>query len=128
VKPPRPALRSGLWFVAVGVAAALTHFAVFTLARHAARAEWANAAGFAVAFWVSFFGHRRLSFGDAGTAAGHSLRRFAVIALAGLVSNAVFFIACHRGLRGTPSVAWLVAAVLTAGQTFVLSRFWAFRR
>jgi putative flippase GtrA len=121
-------LRSGLWFLAVGGAAALTHFVVFTLTRRALWPEVANVAGFVVAFWVSFWGHRRLSFGDADAAFGQSLRRFAVTALAGFAGNALFFTACYRGLGWTPSLSWLAATVLATGQTFVLSRFWAFRR
>jgi putative flippase GtrA len=124
----RAALRSGLWFLAVGAAAALTHFAVFTLARRVLPPEAANPIGFIIAFWVSFFGHRHLSFSDAGTSAGQSLRRFAVTSLAGFAGNELFFVACYRGLHWPPSWAWLAAAVLAAGQTFMLSRFWAFRR
>jgi putative flippase GtrA len=124
----RPALHSGLWFVAVGCAAALTHFIVFTLASHVMWPDAANPVGFIVAFWVSFFGHRRLSFKDAGITASQSLPRFAVTALAGLAGNGLFFVACYRGLHWPPSLAWFVAAALAAGQTWVLSRFWAFRR
>jgi len=124
----RPALRSGLWFLAVGGAAALTHFIVFTLARRVVLPEVANAAGFIVAFWVSFWGHRRLSFSDAGTTAAQSLWRFAVTALAGFACNALVFVACYRGFGWPPSLAWLVATAAAAMLTFVLSRFWAFRR
>jgi putative flippase GtrA len=124
----RRALRSGLWFLAVGGAAALTHFAVFTLARRAMWPEAANMAGFVVAFWVSFWGHRRLSFADADAALGQSLRRFAVTALAGFAGNALFFSVCYRGLHWPPALAWLAATALATGQTFLLSRFWAFRR
>jgi len=125
---PNPALRSILWFLAIGGAAALTHLIVFTLVRRVLWPEAANPIGFIVAFWVSFLGHRHLSFSDAGTTTGQSLRRFAVTSLAGFAGNEVFFVACYRGLHWPPSWAWFVAAVLAAGQTFVLSRFWAFRR
>jgi putative flippase GtrA len=124
----RPALRSGLWFLAVGGAAALTHFIVFTLARRVMLPDVANPIGFIVAFWVSFWGHRRLTFTDAGTTAGQSLWRFAVTSLAGFAGNELFFVALYRGLHWPPSLAWFAAAVLAAGQTFILSRFWAFRR
>jgi len=119
---------SGLWFIAVGCAAALTHFIVFTLARYVVWPEAANVAGFVVAFWVSFWGHRRLSFSDADLTLGQSLRRFAVTALAGFASNALFFSVCYRGLNWPPSGAWLAATALATVQTFLLSRFWAFRR
>jgi len=122
------AARTGLWFGVVGVAAALTHAAVFGLLKSAVWPELANAAGFAVAFFVSFFGHRFLSFQDAGTGLWTSLRRFAATALLGFAVNEAVFVLLLRGL-GWPSWPALIAAlVVAAGQTFVLSRFWAFRR
>jgi putative flippase GtrA len=122
------AARTGLWFGVVGVAAALTHAAVFGLLKSALWPELANAAGFAVAFFVSFFGHRFLSFQDAGTGLWTSLRRFAATALLGFAVNEAVFVLLLRGL-GWPSWPALIAAlVVAAGQTFVLSRFWAFRR
>lgn len=120
--------RTGFWFGVVGVAAALTHAAVFGLLKSALWPELANAAGFAVAFFVSFFGHRFLSFQDAGTGLWQSLRRFAATALLGFAVNEAVFVLLLRGF-GWPSWPALIAALLVAaGQTFVLSRFWAFRR
>ena len=122
------AARSGFWFLAVGAAAALTHLLVFTAAQHRMWPELANAAGFAVAFFVSFYGHRLLSFRDAGTTARQSFRRFAVTALAGFVSNEAIFMLLLRG-AGWPATAALVTALAAAaGQTFLLGRYWAFRR
>ena len=121
-------LRTGFWFGAVGAAAALTHLLVFGVAQRWLAPEWANAAGFVVAFFVSFGGHRWLSFRDAGTGVGQSLGRFAATALLGFATNEAVFVLLLRGL-GVPSWPALVAALLVAaGQTFVLSRFWAFRR
>ena len=121
-------LRTGFWFGAVGAAAALTHLLVFGVAQRWMAPEWANAAGFVVAFFVSFGGHRWLSFRDAGTGVGQSLGRFAATALLGFATNEAVFVLLLRGL-GVPSWPALMAALLVAaGQTFVLSRFWAFRR
>ncbi|BCO26315.1 hypothetical protein MIZ03_1195 [Rhodoferax lithotrophicus] len=90
--------------------------------------ELANALGFCVAFVVSFAGHRLLSFKDAGTSVSTSLLRFAATALAGFASNELVFMLLLRVL-GLPSLLALFLALLfAAGQTFVLSRFWAFRR
>ena len=122
------ALRTGFWFGAVGAYAALTHLLVFGVAQRWMAPEWANAMGFAVAFFVSFGGHRWLSFRDAGTGVGQSLGRFAATALLGFATNEAVFVLLLRGL-GVPSWPALMAALLVAaGQTFVLSRFWAFRR
>lgn len=119
---------ANFWFLAVGAAAALTHMAVFALAQDRMWPELANALGFCVAFGVSFAGHRLLSFKDAGTSVGTSLGRFAVTALAGFASNEAVFVMLLRALALPALAALFLALLFAAGQTFVLSRFWAFRR
>lgn len=119
---------STFWFLAVGGAAALTHMSVFALAQNHLWPEVANALGFVIAFFVSFAGHRLLSFKDAGTTVATSFKRFVVTALAGFASNEVVFVLLLRGLGLPALVALFLALVFAAGQTFVLSRFWAFRR
>ena len=123
-----PARQSGLWFLAVGGAAALTHLLVFSLTQCRMWPELANASGFVVAFLVSFFGHRLLSFRDAGTSAAQSFQRFAVTALAGFASNEAVFVLLLRGAGWPALLALLAALLLAAAQTYLLSRFWAFRR
>lgn len=117
-----------LWFLLVGGTAAATHMAVFALLHTWVWPEVANALGFGVAFFVSFFGHRRLSFHDSATPWFTSLRRFAVTALAGFASNELVFVLLLRGLGWPSMLALFLAMVAAAGQTFVLSRFWAFAR
>jgi len=119
---------STFWFLAVGGTAAATHMLVFALVQSHMWPELANALGFVMAFGVSFAGHRWLSFKDARTSVATSLRRFAITALAGFASNELIFVLLLRALE-LPSLAALFLALLfAAGQTFVLSRFWAFRR
>ena len=118
----------GVWFLVVGASAALTHVLVFALTKDLMLPELANAAGFVVAFCVSFGGHRRLSFQDTKTSLLQSLRRFAVTAVAGFVCNELVFMLMLRGFGWAEMPALLLALVLAAGQTFVLSRFWAFAR
>jgi len=101
---------------------------VFALSQHLMWPELANALGFCIAFFVSFAGHRLLSFKDAGTSVASSLRRFALTALAGFASNEIIFVLLLRALAWPALLALFVALLLAAGQTFVLSRFWAFRR
>jgi putative flippase GtrA len=101
---------------------------MFALAEHQMWPELANALGFVVAFFVSFFGHRLLSFKDAGTSVATSFKRFAVTALSGFGSNELMFIVLLRALELPSLVALFLALLWAAGQTFVLSRFWAFRR
>ena len=121
-------MRAGFWFLVVGASAAAVHMAVFMLATTFMWPELANAAGFGVAFVVSFAGHRFLSFADAQTSLWQSLRRFAATALAGFAANELMFIALLRGLDWPDWLALFVALVFASAQTFVLSRFWAFRR
>lgn len=122
------ARRSGVWFLVVGTCAALTHVLVFTLTRDRVWPELANAFGFAVGFCVSFAGHRWLSFQDTSTGLLQSLRRFALTAAAGFVANELCFMLLLHVMGWPDLPALLLALVLAAGQTFVLSRFWAFAR
>ncbi|MDI1246491.1 MAG: GtrA family protein [Rhodoferax sp.] len=119
---------STFWFLAVGGAAAATHMAVFALVQAHMWPELANALGFVIAFFVSFAGHRRLSFKDASTSVGTSLKRFGITALAGFASNEGVFVLLLRSLELPSLLALFLALLFAAGQTFVLSRFWAFRR
>ena len=119
---------SSFWCLVVGGAAALTHLLVFTLTQHQMWPELANALGFCIAFFVSFAGHRLLSFKDASTSVATSLGRFAVTALAGFASNELVFVLLLRALHWPALAALVLALIFAAGQTFVLSRFWAFRR
>ncbi|MDD2547065.1 MAG: GtrA family protein [Burkholderiaceae bacterium] len=120
--------RTGFWFTAVGGLAALTHLGVFALVQDRLWPEAANALGFAVAFGVSFAGHRWLSFHDAGTTLTQSLLRFGATALASFATNEALFMLLLRVLGWPSLLALFTALLLAAGQTFVLSRFWAFRR
>lgn len=122
------AIKSGLWFLATGSAAALTHMGVFALTQRHMWPELANASGFLVAFFVSFGGHRLLSFRDANTTVTQSFQRFALTALAGFATNEALFVLLLRVADWPALLALLAALVLAAGQTFLLSRFWAFRR
>lgn len=119
---------STFWFLAVGGTAALVHMGVFALVQDHMLPELANALGFVIAFGVSFAGHRLLSFKDAATSVRTSLGRFAVTALAGFASNELVFALLLRSAGLPALVALFVALVLAAGQTFLFSRFWAFRR
>jgi putative flippase GtrA len=121
-------MRTGFWFLVVGATAAAVHMAVFLFATPFMWPEVANAAGFGVAFVVSFAGHRFLSFSDADTSLWQSFRRFAATALAGFAANELMFIALLRGLNLPDWLALFLALLFASAQTFLLSRFWAFRR
>lgn len=119
---------SNFWFLAVGGTAALTHMGVFVLTQSHMWPELANALGFVIAFFVSFSGHRLLSFTDTSISVATSFQRFTITALAGFVCNELVFVLLLRGLNLPSLLALFTALVFAAGQTFALSRFWAFRR
>jgi putative flippase GtrA len=124
-------MHSGFWFLLVGASAALTHMAVFALVLLLVPTLWpeiANVAGFLVAFLVSFVGHRRLSFQDASTSLMQSFLRFAATAVAGFMTNEAVFILLFRVWAFPAWAALMGGIVLAAVLTFVLSRYWAFKR
>ncbi len=122
------ASQSGLWFALVGASASAVHFFVFSFLRHHWVVELANACGFVLAFGVSFVGHRYLSFQDTSVPVRQSLLRFGATALAGFASNELVFVALHRVFSWPDWWALGAAMVAAAAQTFLLGRYWAFRR
>jgi len=124
----RPWWHSGMWFGLVGASAAAVHLLVFEATRHAIAPEWANLVGFLVAFGVSFAGHRWLSFKGTRTGLQQSLLRFAVTAVAGFATNELFFVLALRVVGWPVWPSLVLALLLASGQTFLLGRWWAFRR
>lgn len=88
----------------------------------------ANFGGFAVAFWVSYFGHRYWTFDNpGGIAAAASFLRFLATALLGFCLNELLFYLFLRYLELPYYVALAVVVAIVAVMTYVLSRWWAFR-
>lgn len=121
-------IASLLRFGLVGALAALTHYLVAAacLRLGLLSPAWANPAGFAVAFWVSYFGHFHLSFGG-NAAHRQALPRFLLTALAGFGTNHLLYLALLHLTPWSPYLDLLIALVLVAAMTFLLSRHWAFR-
>lgn len=120
--------KTGFWFLVVGCTAAAVHMAVFHLAQTHMWPELANALGFGVAFFTSFFGHRHLSFQDSATSTATSFWRFLLTALSGFISNEIVFTLLFRALHLPSLWALVLGMVFAAGQSFVLGRYWAFKR
>ena len=116
-------LSQGVRFGLVGGVATLTHFVIaFVLLHLGIPVIWANAWGFAVAFHVSFNGHRYFTFDHRVLPAATSRRRFAVTALVGFALSEAFLMLTPR-----PEGVALAAAIATAALvTFLMSRYWAF--
>ncbi|WMD18607.1 GtrA family protein [Achromobacter seleniivolatilans] len=116
-------------FIAVGCAAAATHWAVavgcveaFGIAPLAA-----NLVGWLVAFVVSFYGHYRLTFRLSKTPWTIAVRRFFLISAAGFIINE----SAYALLLHTTAIPYdLLLALILIGLafvTFIASRLWAFR-
>lgn len=121
----------GIKFLSVAAAANLTHFTVFfLLERYVPEMlpEVDNFLAFCVAFNVSFFGHRKLSFNDTTSSIKQSLRRFIVVSVAGFISLEIIFSFALRILAWPSFLALLAGVAVAGGQTYLLSRFWAFHR
>jgi putative flippase GtrA len=123
-------LRTGFWFLLVGASAAAVHLIIYglTLDFLKVQNEWANALGFIIAFLVSFFGHRNLSFKDTSTQALQSFMRFGITACAGFCTNEIVFMILYRGARVDDWLSLIAGIIAAAVQTFLLSRFWAFKK
>lgn len=124
-------ISSGLKFLGVAAAANLTHFTIFfLLERYAPEMlpEFINFLAFCVAFNVSFIGHRKLSFNDTTSSIKQSLRRFIVVSVAGFISLEIIFSFALRVLTWSSFLALLAGVAVAGGQTYLLSRFWAFHR
>jgi len=117
-------------FIAVGCAAAATHWLAAVLAVRLLGQPplLANVAGWLAAFCVSFAGHYLLTFRhQRAPLARAALRFFAVSALGFAVNEAAYAYLLHATpLRYDVLLALILLAI--AAFTFVLGRFWAFRR
>jgi putative flippase GtrA len=139
---PRPRLPGGFrvamspllakqlaWFIAVGCAAAATHWAVaVALVSQAGLAPpIANIAGWLIAFLVSFSGHYFLTFRHTGAPWVRAAPRFFLISARGFAVNEAAYIWLLR-VTSLPYDALLAAILIAvAALTFLASRLWAFR-
>ena len=125
-------MKQGIWFLLVGGVASVIHLLMFWLLNErcltTAWPEVSNTLAFLVAFTFSFMGHRFLSFPDARVGLWVSLLRFGFSALAGFFTNQVVFMVLTRWAQWWPMLALGLALVLAAAQTFLLGRYWAFKR
>jgi putative flippase GtrA len=114
-------------FGVVGVAAMAVHWLVATtLVPLGLQPLIANVIGFAVAFNVSYWGHRNWTF---EAEAGHQTTfwRFCAVACASFVLNECLYYLLLTYTRLQYQVALAIVLIAVAALTFVLSRHWAFR-
>lgn len=120
--------RSTVWFGLVGALAALTHYAVAVSLEYSGfTPNWANIAGFLLAFPVSYAGHHYLSFAKQKTTHKQALPKFFLVALSSFLANHFLLLS---SLYFTHLPFWLVLGVVmvvVAVSTYFLSRDWAFK-
>lgn len=122
-------LRQVGWFVAVGCAAAATHWAVAVagIGRLQLAPAIANLIGWSVALLVSFSGHYFLTFRYQKKSLLPALGRFFFLSAGGFAVNELAFIVLLQSTN-LPYPQLLAAILLAvAVLTFLLSRSWAFR-
>lgn len=121
-------MTSVLWFGAVGAAAAAVHFGIvwWLVGAHGWWPLAANVVAFAVAFGVSFAGHRLLTFAAQRAPLGQALRRFAVVACSSFALNELMY-ALLLWAGWDYRLALLVVLLAVAVLTYVASRWWAFK-
>lgn len=119
-----------VWFVTVGCTAAATHWVVAVLCvEHLALAPLlANVVGWLVAFQVSLFGHYHLTFKHQGAPWRQAAVRFFAVALLGFALNELAYATLLHLTSLRYDIALALVLIGVAVLTFVLSRFWAFKR
>jgi putative flippase GtrA len=120
--------REALAFILVGLTALTTHWLVLVAFVSAGGLHplAANVLGFAVAFNVSYLGHRHLTFAVRDRSHRRTLPRFLGVAVSMFLINQIFYwvLLTFSALRY--DVANLIVLVTVAAVTFLLSKFWAF--
>lgn len=113
-------------FGLVGVAATLVYVAVFTGAVEflGIPPVIAVVLGFCLAVLVSFYGHRRWTFGVASSPG--QLAKFIVVALTGFAANLLITYLVVNVFELWYGYALLLSIFAVPGMTFLLSKSWAF--
>jgi putative flippase GtrA len=114
-------------FGVVGVAAMAVHWlAVTILVPLGLIPLIANVVAFAIAFNVSYLGHRNWTFASTNHHPT-TLKRFFGVALASFVLNEILYYLLLTFTALDYRIALAVVLIAVAALTFVLSRYWAFR-
>lgn len=115
-------------FGVVGIAAMAVHWIVVAVIVPLGIVPLiANIIGFAVAFNVSYIGHRNWTF---ASEAGHAttLTRFLGVSITSFMLNEAMYSLLLRYTALDYRIALFIVLVAVAALTFVLSRYWAFRQ
>ncbi|CAM3106755.1 Putative flippase GtrA (transmembrane translocase of bactoprenol-linked glucose) [Paracoccus aminovorans] len=115
-------------FALTGGVATLVHLAIaIMLIRLGVAPLIGNAAAFATAFMVSFWGHHLFTFAGHGVDVQNSLSRFVIVAVLGFIANESSLALLLKFAAVPAELALLVSTLIAAVLTFFLSRYWAFK-
>lgn len=125
----RKIIRQLACFVAVGCAAAATHWLVAVLAVRALGYAplVANLVGWLVAFCVSFAGHFQFTFRHQHAPIVKAAQRFFLVSALGFSVNELAYAWLLRVTTIRYDILLALILVAIAVMTFILGRFWAFR-
>lgn len=115
-------------FLMVGATAAAVHQLVVVALTEAGGVPpaWSNLPGFAVAWVVSYLGHRRFTFASTRPHR-EAAPRFLAVALLAFACNQGLFVALLRFTSLHYAIALFLTLATVAAGTYVLSGRWAFR-
>ena len=115
-------------FGVVGITAMAVHWIAVTLLVPLGIAPLiANILAFAIAFNVSYVGHRNWTFASTANHAT-TFKRFFLVALASFVLNETLYYLLLSFTALDYRIALAMVLVAVAALTFVMSRYWAFRQ
>ncbi len=120
--------REALSFIFVGISALLTHWLVVVLLVPLAGLHplLANVIAFLVAFNVSYFGHRHLTFKASERSHRQTLPRFATVAASSFLLNEAMYWLLLTFTPLSYDIAMLLVLGSVAVLTYILGKFWAF--
>lgn len=118
------------FFLLVGGSAALVHLLVVAglVPLFSMNPLWANIIGFLVAFQVSYFGHRYLTFQQQAAQTQHkqAMPKFFAVALGSFALNQGLYALLLQTTLDY-RVALFIVLLVVAVVTFVISKLWAFK-
>ncbi|WP_445116250.1 GtrA family protein [Acinetobacter sp. WZC-1] len=115
-------------FATVGVLAGFIHYCLVMLLfkQQHIPLQYANFFAFLTAFWVSYFGHRILTFKAQQIPHRQTLPRFILVAGIGFLFNESFLLLASLYWHNALSMQVIMAILLTSIVTFLLNRRFAF--
>lgn len=124
-----PVFRQLAWFIAVGCAAAGTHWLIVVLLVSLLSLPplIANVIGWLVAFIVSFSGHFLLTFRHQHAPPARAARRFFAVSAAGFAVNELSYAWLLHTTAWRYDVLLALVLIAIAVATFIVGRLWAFQ-